>query len=223
VASFGHLGSISQAETHTGFSFFSKVETIAEFRDELIFSSTDPAATFADVSPRLLLHGILDAAASAGFGSAEMVGEVTLDGQFFAFRLRNDSVNGFSIIQNNFSVTGTVGPTTDAVFTTPLIRVGLHTPVSFDLFMSTDAVAGSFGSAASDFGGSFKFVTGSDAFNVPDGVTVNAGSWLVDNRFVDPLSAVPEPASWALMILGFGVLGAGLRVQRAINPKGEWA
>jgi hypothetical protein len=58
---------------------------------------------------------------------------------------------------------------------------------------------------------------------VPDGVTVNAGNWLVDNRFVDPLSAVPEPASWALMILGFGVLGAGLRVQRAINPKGEWA
>jgi PEP-CTERM motif len=53
---------------------------------------------------------------------------------------------------------------------------------------------------------------GFDAFQLPNGVTANAGTWLINNRRVDPnIAAVPEPASWALMIAGFGLVGGVLR------------
>jgi hypothetical protein len=224
VASFGHLGAFAQAEAHTGFSFASKVETQARFEDQLIFSSSNPAATFADVSPRLLLNGFLDVAASAGAAVAQVDGSLNLNGEGFVLRFTNSAPGGFSIFRNDFNALGVIGPATDAVLTTTPIRVPLNTPVTFGLILSTFAGAGSFAQAGSDFGGSFKFASG-DAFDLPDGVTVNAGSWLVDNRFIDPLAAVPEPASWALMMLGFGLLGAGLRARAplASNRQGEWA
>ena len=56
-----------------------------------------------------------------------------------------------------------------------------------------------------------------DVFNLPDGVTVNAGDYLVNNRYFDPLATgggVPEPASWALMITGFGLMGVALHRRR---------
>jgi hypothetical protein len=41
---------------------------------------------------------------------------------------------------------------------------------------------------------------------------VNGGFYYSDNPVTD---GVPEPASWALMIAGFGLAGAALRRQRA--------
>ena len=41
-----------------------------------------------------------------------------------------------------------------------------------------------------------------------------AADFLVDRAFIVAGNAVPEPASWALMILGFGGAGAALRAQR---------
>ena len=35
------------------------------------------------------------------------------------------------------------------------------------------------------------------------------------------ITAVPEPASWALMLVGFGVLGAGLRTRR-LSSSPSW-
>ena len=114
---------------------------------------------------------------------------------------------------------GTVGGVTDLHMHTAFTLVPLNTPVFFSLGMFTGANASGPGShALSDFGvNSFKFAP--TAFNLPDGVTVNAGDYLVNNRFIDPLAApgggVPEPASWALMIAGFGLAGAALRRRRA--------
>lgn len=49
-----------------------------------------------------------------------------------------------------------------------------------------------------------------------------AGSTLYGFRFETtpgasvPFGAVPEPASWAMMITGFGIVGGGLRVRRRV-------
>lgn len=38
--------------------------------------------------------------------------------------------------------------------------------------------------------------------------------WRLDDVSVTPLAAIPEPGSWAMMIAGFGVIGAALRQRR---------
>lgn len=215
VSSFGHLGTFAQADSHTDSSLGTGIGSEAVFEDTLLFSSTNPNATSAVVSANLLLHGIMDFAAGQGAAADSVEGAVTLNQGFFFFRFFNNSIDGFSIEQNPFSVSGTLGPTTDAVLTTPLVEVALNTPIILRLRLQSSASTGGNGAvAATDFGGSFKFVSGSDAFNLPDGVTVNAGTWLVDNRFIDPLAAVPEPASWAMMIAGFALAGLGVRRRR---------
>ena len=50
--------------------------------------------------------------------------------------------------------------------------------------------------------------TGALFGRVHDTNTNNSGSFLVD------LTAVPEPATWAMMLLGFGMVGLGLRSRR---------
>ena len=50
-------------------------------------------------------------------------------------------------------------------------------------------------------------------FDHPDCCAGNAGPATLKVEFVG--SAVPEPATWAMMIAGFGLAGAGLRRRRA--------
>ncbi|MFD1613060.1 PEPxxWA-CTERM sorting domain-containing protein [Sphingomonas tabacisoli] len=216
IASFGHLGAFAQSSSHTGNSLGTGIGSEARFQDTVIFTSTNPNATTADVSANLLLHGIMDFHVDQGAAGDSVEGAVTLNQAFFFFRFFNNSLDGFSVEQNPFAVNGTLGPTTNAVLTTPLVTVALNTPIILQLRLQSSASTGGMAVAATDFGGSFKFVTGSDAFNLPDGVTVNAGTWLVDNRFIDPLAAVPEPASWALMIAGFGLVGSAARRRKLL-------
>lgn len=79
-----------------------------------------------------------------------------------------------------------------------------------------DAITGANGSGASarsNFSNTLEFPSGMDVFNLPVGYTVNAGNYLVDNRFADPniVGAVPEPGTWALLLFGFGVLSFVVR------------
>jgi hypothetical protein len=39
-----------------------------------------------------------------------------------------------------------------------------------------------------------------------------------DNATISAAAAVPEPASWLMMILGFGLLGARMRGRRVLKP-----
>lgn len=73
----------------------------------------------------------------------------------------------------------------------------------------------------------FAFTDYSATFRILDIAFLNAAGRNIghrlDIRFPSgnpwPLSLVPEPASWALMIAGFGVVGAALRRQRAVDMR----
>ena len=92
------------------------------------------------------------------------------------------------------------------------------TTLNASLFIALESFAHSRadgGSARADFSSSFGFPTGTDVFDLPVGYTANAGDYLVNNRFIDPngVGAVPEPTTWAMLILGFGIAGAATRMR----------
>ncbi|HEX7944721.1 MAG TPA: PEPxxWA-CTERM sorting domain-containing protein [Phenylobacterium sp.] len=217
LASLGHLGARAVATSHNGDSLSAGTGAEGLFNDQVIFTSTDPTATSADVSLNLLLDGILSI--SGPVAGAGLEGAVQFGGAFDFFRFGLNSFGGFSIEQNSFSTVGVIGPITDAVLTSHVIHVALNSPVNLVVRLQAGAGASGPGAfALSDFSGSFKFPT-SGVFNLPDGVTANAGDYLVNNRFIDPLAptgGVPEPTSWGLMILGFGAAGAMIRRRRTI-------
>ena len=213
----GHLGA---SATAVSFRIGGDLGGQAIFSDTLTFTSSNPLATFADVSLNMVLDGVLTSAANASngsFGGTLLDGHIAIAGGFYQFLFSNNTDRPFLIAKNAFGLTaGVIGPTTNAQLRTPTFRVDFNAPVNFEMSISSGAFAsGSGGSSTTDFSGSFKFPTVGDVFNLPNGVTVNAGDYLVNNHFIDPLAvSVPEPASWALMIAGLGMAGVALRRRR---------
>ena len=51
----------------------------------------------------------------------------------------------------------------------------------------------------------------------PNGGISQAGSFQIDNLTIGASGVVPEPASWAMLIAGFGLVGATARRRRAVT------
>ena len=66
------------------------------------------------------------------------------------------------------------------------------------------------GSATASFENTLELPLDVDVFNLPEGYTANAGTYLVNNRFV-PTALAPEPASGVLITLGLLALALGSR------------
>jgi hypothetical protein len=218
----GHVGATASSATFGGTSTPALPAANATYSDFLIFTSSDPHATEAEVSVNLFLDGVLNAAANPNAGSQAFTAFrafVVLSGLFQIQESLKD--DGSLFVQSNFGLaSGVLGPAPHGVLLSPTVIVPLNQPVFFEIGLEVgNSIFGPGASARSEFGHTFALPTGMDVFNMPGGVTVNAGDYLVNNRFFDPEAApgggVPEPASWALMIAGFGLAGAALRRRRA--------
>ena len=186
-ASFGDVGVDTDAASITSLSLSAAASAQAVFADDsLIFTSTVAGATSADVAVNLLLHGTMNAAAPNGAAGASIEGSVTLGASRYGFAYLFTSDGVFTIRSDDFdTVSGVIGPDLNASLRSPMVSVPLGTPVFFQMLLELGASSsGSSSSALSNFSGSFEFPTGADVFTVGDGVTVNAGAYLVNNRFV---------------------------------------
>lgn len=218
VAATGHIGAAAVADSHNGDSLSAKIGAEAIYEDFLTFTSADPFATTTSVSVNLLLDGVLEA--GGNFGSGDFRLALFFAGHDFDERFVfnsfgvGDTLRGFTI------ESGQIGPVTHAALGTSTFVIPLNSPLHFELLLDTGAAAsGPGGHGAASFGAhSAKFAA--TPFDLPEGVTVNAGDYIVNNRFLDPLApvgSVPEPAAWALMIAGYGLAGAVMRRRRALR------
>ena len=195
-----------------------------------MFTSTNPLATTARISANLVLDGILEASGNVAAGSVETtviifgVSGINLFRQGYNLDIIKGVVDPprFTNFENDLIVdSGIAGPTIDLQLHTPFVTVPLNQPVGLRVRLAARAVAsGPDTHGLADFGAnSFKLPTGRDAFSLPDGVTVNAGTYLVNNRFFDPLRpvvSVPEPTTCVLMLLGIGAIGASRSRRRGL-------
>ncbi len=219
-AGFGTVGAAARAESTTAASIAAVVFTVGEFRDTVIFTSTDPNLTSTTARLNIHLSGLF---ANSGFTGGTVEGAGTGAGSQFSFSLTQGSypisLVGLEFVNGKLNEQGE----TDAflrTFTTQ-VPIGVPVDISFTLkaraFSVGLAPGGLPNFASSDFGNTFEIPLGINAFDLEPGVTANSGSWLINNRRIDPNAGpggVPEPASWAMLIAGFGLVGGAARRRR---------
>lgn len=218
AALFGHVGGDSNAAVGSGYFGTSfGIGTQSTFTDFVTFTATDDSLTHVPVAANLVFSGTMNST-SGGDASVSLFYHLA-GATGFLFFGANDNTG---VVRNDFAVVeGSVsGAGNNALLRTGTVLAPVDTPLLMTLTLSTFAGVGGSGSpesASSSFSNSFEIPIGLDAFVLPDGVTANAGEWLVNNRRVGPAAAVPEPAAWAMMVLGFG--GVGYLMRRSLPGK----
>ncbi len=95
---------------------------------------------------------------------------------------------------------------------------GEYQPFSINVAFSWILADGTLGSESRSFGTAGVYVPTTFAFNngpLKSFSWTPVGAVQFDNIIVNPAVAVPEPATWAMMIGGFGMVGAAMRRRRA--------
>jgi hypothetical protein len=214
AATFGYVGGTTSAVGSLGYvgSAFG-TSTQSTFTDVVRFHSDDPTVREVPVAANLAFSGVMNATSAA---NASVDVFYSLYGPGYVFSAADTGVR-----RNDFAVAlGSVsGGVNDALFRTSTVLIPVDTDITMTLSLITGAGVSGPGlfvpSASSRFSNSFEVPIGIDAFVLPEGVTANSGTWLVNNRRVVANAAIPEPATWAMMILGFGGVGYLVRRRRA--------
>jgi hypothetical protein len=141
------------------------------------------------------------------------------EAKIYDFSFSNSVDSGSGV----FTVTGT-GPTYTVTGVTGMVDGQAITGLSG--YGVADELLSVPPGAPADVGG-IAFSTSADTYNV---YAYTGGPWLI-KASVDPvgedpthgsplasftITAVPEPASWAAMLVGFGAVGAAMRRRRAV-------
>ena len=111
---------------------------------------------------------------------------------------------------------------------------GPYTITGMSLYAGADNLLYSAGEPYVDFGGiSFTTQSAGQAgpdFNIGGGGQIAPYGYVLNDSFNDPggapqndigrlsITDVPEPATWALMLIGFGGMGLALRSRRGLLP-----
>jgi hypothetical protein len=197
----------------------------AAFQDNFVVRSSQFAdGTTATLTARILIDGRFPMETSGGFWSSiqSWSWNFGLSGIAWtdSFSQYGDAVNGVWTVGNGFGY---------RTYTANII-LGQATTTRMDMTASIFANAGGFGGSfvevATDLGHTVTWrgitsltvggveVTDFTAFSDTSGFDFRRG-------IVDPVNGVPEPASWAMLIVGFGLTGATMRRRRvagAIAP-----
>jgi PEP-CTERM motif len=225
-SSQGHLGTFI---TTTGGSTIQGAfaSSLASFTTDVIFSPTaGSTSTTIDVSLNLNIAGSLSGATNTGLGWT-IFGGGGAGG--FSFSMNSAVLPGGnpsnplppSHSETNIAYTSggetlsTFSDTVNATATTALFTVGVGVPVPININLRVDGVATLGATGSADFLNSLDFPL-TNIFNLPDGFTVNdPDMFILNNNFVPPVAGVPEPSTWAMLLLGFAALGyMGLRQSR---------
>ena len=144
------------------------------------------------------------------FVTAELAGGGPTDGEFHAAFGPTDPGGG-GIIQ---SIATTPGGVYSLSF--DLANLG-GTPNAFGLFWDTQFVFIDLDAPAFDYTNVFGSLVASNSSTTLGFIFYNEPSfWLLDNvSLVSADGVIPEPATWAMMISGFGLVGSALRRRRA--------
>ena len=135
--------------------------------------------------------------------------------------------NGTGILLNDRDTRIQVTDVLLATFTLGSVDVGAATgngpAVGLNIFGFLGAVQTGVINIAS-LGSGYTFVNGASLGNIDrlvfDG-TGGGGGFVLDNLTLNPagVGGIPEPSTWALLILGFGAVGAGMRRRSATTVR----
>ncbi|GAA4001147.1 DUF4394 domain-containing protein [Sphingomonas humi] len=157
---------------------------------------------------------------------------VTVDGAITLNGSSNIDLVGSAYTNSFVGAPGTTLYGLDA-FTDSLVRA---TDANLGTYVNTNTAGGLFGplgvtfSNADLIGFDISGTTGAGFFNLNDGFfsvnfstgaatrigTIGAGSLI--GLSVAPTAAVPEPGTWAMILLGFAAIGTAMRRRRAVRP-----
>ena len=192
-------------------------EAQASFRDSIRFKKLDPAAPD-EFRASFNMHLSGNMLLSGSESNDTLAAQFVLGGAFGSFNgvfFANASQGAFTVIRSGLGETMGFGAFNDRLVTPEVTfnffgSSAIEVPIFF-LMRINGTNRSANGRTTIDIFNTFGFPTDRPVFNLPAGYTAEAGDYLVNNRFVIPGAAVPEPAGWALMILGFGLAGSSAR------------
>lgn len=198
----GHLGVSGNAVGLAGSNYL-EATTVSDLHSTVIFTGP-PGATDVLAGMNIDLGGVLNAANVAFafvdfrvvLGPGVLTGaavEITGDGQSLCTPVGSFVCNGAELAGH---------------FVTGVTTVPLNSPVPLEMDLSAILFARGPGSSArAEFSNSLDLPLGGIVFNLPDGFTANDPDLFIVNNVFLPPTAVPEPATLALLAVGLVGLG----------------